>query len=629
MTTTLRTQGRTHADEFSARLSRRSSRREGGKLRPTDAASGVGRGVFSLRGPAARDEAGSLNRRFAGSWWLTRPLGLWIGLSLAASLAGGGTPEAPAATNPPTGVEQPSGMVIVELSKNPPTRPAPAARRSWADPVRPMFRGIGYSPFRGTHGYADPPAKADRDRVRSDFAAITNAGFNAIRTWDAPPDWVLALAAENQLKVLAGLGAPVEGEFDKPAFIEPAVAAVRQAVTRLARHEIVIGYLVLNETRPDLVAAGPAAFAAYVAQLVRAARESDPARPVSYAAWIKSLDSRPMGDIDFAAVNLYGHDGRRMRANIGYPGLLDLMGGGSGLPLVVTEFGYSVSPEGPGGYGYGGNSLVEQADGLVGEWDLIAPRALGGFCFEFCDEGWKAGHPERKDPHAEEWFGLWATTPDDPVARPRPAVRAMTEAFHLTVVEPADMCREAAGRLRLLVNSWPAATVVEYRVNYGSWTPLPRVSGEWCSAELDTTGLAGQELYLEFRSAAPDGTRRQVGRHVWIYKVVPPDPLSVRLSVTNIVEAGKARVRVRLALEDPQGDGVPQYPVDVALEPLAGWETHKRHGVTDLRGVYETDFVADDCAPGAWRRAFGAAAYARGNYRKTFWAAVPFGKAAE
>jgi hypothetical protein len=66
-------------------------------------------------------------------------------------------------------------------------------------------------------------------------------------------------------------------------------------------------------------------------------------------------------------------------------------------PLVVTEFGLSVSEKGDG-RGYGGNTLEEQRDGVVALWDdVLSAGAAGGCAFMWIDGWWKSGDEARLD----------------------------------------------------------------------------------------------------------------------------------------------------------------------------------------------------------------------------------------
>ena len=65
-----------------------------------------------------------------------------------------------------------------------------------------FLKGVTYGPFPvGEDGTQFPPA----ERVRQDFAMMAQAGINTARVFTVPPVWLLDIAAENGLRVLAGI----------------------------------------------------------------------------------------------------------------------------------------------------------------------------------------------------------------------------------------------------------------------------------------------------------------------------------------------------------------------------------------------------------------------------------------
>jgi len=78
-----------------------------------------------------------------------------------------------------------------------------------------------------------------------------------------------------------------------------------------------------------------------------------------------------------------------------------------GQPLIITEYGLSVSPGGPGNWGYGGNSLTEQKEGILHMYKSLVDGGASGSCvFNYSDGWWKGGNEFVHDDVAEEWFGL-------------------------------------------------------------------------------------------------------------------------------------------------------------------------------------------------------------------------------
>jgi len=107
-------------------------------------------------------------------------------------------------------------------------------------------------------------------------------------------------------------------------------------------------------------------------------------------------------------------------------------------PILITEFGYSTSPNGSGNCGYGRNSEGEQADCIKQRWyDIVRAGCLGGIVFEWNDEWWKNNCTgDDKNSHdlndPEEWFGVIAvngTDPDNYTLRKKQAYCAIKEMF--------------------------------------------------------------------------------------------------------------------------------------------------------------------------------------------------------
>src|SRR4029450_9022278 len=84
-----------------------------------------------------------------------------------------------------------------------PQRPVVRGKFLFVGDEKLIVRGVTYGPFRPDDRgcvYHNP------DIVRRDFAAMTEHGINAVRTYTCPPRWLLDLAGEHGLRVMAGVG---------------------------------------------------------------------------------------------------------------------------------------------------------------------------------------------------------------------------------------------------------------------------------------------------------------------------------------------------------------------------------------------------------------------------------------
>src|SRR5205085_12427144 len=106
------------------------------------------------------------------------------------------------------------------------------------------LRGVTYGTFapdeRGDEFH-------DRGVVADDFAAIAEAGANAVRTYTVPPTWLLDDAADPGLRVLVGVPWEQHVTFlDDTARARSIERRVRDGVARCAGHPAVLGYAVGN-----------------------------------------------------------------------------------------------------------------------------------------------------------------------------------------------------------------------------------------------------------------------------------------------------------------------------------------------------------------------------------------------
>src|SRR5215472_10238248 len=112
-----------------------------------------------------------------------------------------------------------------------------------------FVKGVTYGPFPiGSHGAPFPePATVEKD-----FALMGEAGINTVRVFTVPPLWLLDIAQETGLLVLAGLPWPQHITFLDSAAIQVEIKdAVIAGVRAGAGHPAIFAYLVGNEIPPD------------------------------------------------------------------------------------------------------------------------------------------------------------------------------------------------------------------------------------------------------------------------------------------------------------------------------------------------------------------------------------------
>ncbi len=262
-------------------------------------------------------------------------------------------------------------------------------------------RGVTYGTFR-TRSDGEP--FPDRQVVKRDFAAISAAGFNTVRTYTLPPDDVLELAADWDLRLLAGVfyedwrylvGASAR---QRQRMAREARNQIRQAARRLTGTDQVLGIVVGNELPVDVVRwLGRKHSIGLISSLAETVAEQDPEQLKTYGNF-PTTEFLHVEQLDFLLFNVFLEDRPAYRR---YLTKLQYLAGDR--PLVLGEIGLDagVAPRGP----------VRQAEVLEWQLETATERGLAGVViFSWTDEWCVGDHP------VDGWhFGLTRT---DRSARP-------------------------------------------------------------------------------------------------------------------------------------------------------------------------------------------------------------------
>ncbi|NOX87232.1 MAG: T9SS type A sorting domain-containing protein [Chlorobi bacterium] len=271
-----------------------------------------------------------------------------------------------------------------------------------------FIKGIGYEAG-AIPGKLPWERTFDPDLLRFDMRRITSAGFNTIRTWSAFTKQELDVLKEFNIKIIMGIWIDPKGNFSDETFVENAKTEVSNVLSYSKNYDNIIAYLIMNEPLPEtIVKAGYDNTVALWKQLEDIIHTQHPYRPVSIANTSTGTFINP-AVFDFDAYNVYPYNPVTVNYLFGYQNFihylttLDI----SGHPLVITEYGLSVSPTGPGNWGYGGNSLSEQRKGDLYMYKSLVDGGASGSCiFNYSDGWWKGGNQYQHDDKPEEWFGL-------------------------------------------------------------------------------------------------------------------------------------------------------------------------------------------------------------------------------
>ena len=262
-----------------------------------------------------------------------------------------------------------------------------------------LLKGLTYGPFAPDGFGTQFPS---RQIAGADLDLMAELGANTLRTFTVPPRWLLDLAAERRLRVLAGIPWAEHVCFlDSTELAQDIRRTVAESVHACVGHPALAGYLVGNEIPPDIVRwYGAPRVSAFLRDLVDITKGIDPESLVGYANF-PSTEYLETDFTDFLAFNVYLHREADLRR---YLYRLHTLAGDR--PLVLTEFGMDSVREG------------EDEQAVTLSWQVrtaLETGAAGTCVFSFTDE-WFTGGQEVPD-----WgFGLVRRD-----RRKKPAFRAV------------------------------------------------------------------------------------------------------------------------------------------------------------------------------------------------------------
>jgi GT2 family glycosyltransferase len=231
-------------------------------------------------------------------------------------------------------------------------------------------------------------------------------GANAVRTYTPPPSWLLDLAAESGLRVMAGLAWEQHVAFlDQPDLSRRIFARAREQVRACARHPAILCYAIGNEIPASIVRwHGKGAVERFLERLFWEVKEEDPEGLCTYVNY-PSTEYLELPFLDLTAFNVFLE-----REQVFESYLARLQNISGDRPLLITEVGLD------------GRRHGEQAQAAALDWQVrhcFGTGAAGVFVFSWTDEWHRGGHD------VVDWdFGLV-----DRERRPKPAAEAVRAAF--------------------------------------------------------------------------------------------------------------------------------------------------------------------------------------------------------
>jgi O-antigen biosynthesis protein len=280
-------------------------------------------------------------------------------------------------------------------------------------------RGVTYGTFRPRDGVRFPAP----EQARRDLEEMAAAGANAFRTYVPPPRWLLDLALEQELGVMAGLPWEQHVAFlDDSELAAGIVAKVGRQVRECDAHPALLCYAIGNEIPAPIVRwHGKGKVEEFLERLHWEAKAADPEGLFTYVNY-PSTEYLELPFLDLAAFNVFLEDEETYESYLAR--LQNLCGD---RPLLITEVGIDSFRNG------------EQVQAEVLDWQIrhaFGTGAAGVFAFSWTDEWHRGGH------EVEDWgFGLV-----DRERRPKPALGAVRGAFAAVPFSPAG--------------PWPSVSVI-------------------------------------------------------------------------------------------------------------------------------------------------------------------------
>jgi GT2 family glycosyltransferase len=291
-------------------------------------------------------------------------------------------------------------------------------------------RGVTYGGFRAN---GDGVRLPEPGVVARDLDAMAARGIDAVRVYARPPRWLLDLAQDRGLRVMAGLDWTQHVAFlESRRSAREIEAQVREGARALAGHPALLCYAIGNEIPAPLVRwHGRRRIERFLAGLHGEVKAQDPDALVTYVSY-PSTEYLELPFLDFASFNVYLETRPLLAAYLAR--LQNLVGE---RPLVLTELGMDSLRHGE----------RTQAETLA--WQLretFEAGCAGSFVF-----GWTAEwHTNGCD--VLDWdFGL--TTRE---RRPKPALGAVQRAY--AGVPPR--VRRDAPRISVVVCSFNGAATI-------------------------------------------------------------------------------------------------------------------------------------------------------------------------
>ena len=222
-----------------------------------------------------------------------------------------------------------------------------------------FVNAIGYEPGArpGEHPYEH--RVTDLAVTRQDLENIKAAGFNGIRTWSEMTEDELKLVQASGLKIIFGIWIKPDEDFGDPRVVERDLESAKRVLAYTKKYDCVITYLIMNEPMPAHIRkVGAQATLDLWTKLRDLIHREHQGVPVAISGNTAITGWLNLNVFDVYAHNTYDYTTEGSNYTHGYANtnrfVAELNGGAK--PVLVTEFGRSVSRQGAGAGQYGGNT---------------------------------------------------------------------------------------------------------------------------------------------------------------------------------------------------------------------------------------------------------------------------------
>jgi glycosyltransferase involved in cell wall biosynthesis len=264
-------------------------------------------------------------------------------------------------------------------------------------------KGVTYGTFAPQSDGSQFP---DPVTVDADFSLMAQQGVNCVRTYTAPPSYLLDLALQHGLKVMAGLPWEQHITFlDGAERRQDILRRIKASVVACQQHPALLCYAIGNEIPAPVVRwYGKEKVEAFLRQLYHTVKAADPGSLVTYVNY-PTTEYLDLSFLDFDCFNVYLETPEKLS---GYLARLHNIAGSR--PLVLAEVGLDSLR----------NGEERQAQTLAWQCQLIFGQGCAGmFVFAWTDEWWRGGS------NIDDWdFGLV-----DRQRNPKPALAAVSQAL--------------------------------------------------------------------------------------------------------------------------------------------------------------------------------------------------------